>query len=255
MRVLAATLLSTAAVILLGLPRPVLGSLSPRQQGPSGGLSRGLDLDLASAPLAGREADEADELDELGELELGRHHQRHGARDDNGGRGAVVRREKRQAAATSATSPATASATATLPAAPGAGDENYVEACPNPEYQGLNETVTCLNFTDPVMPKGYGGRTCSTFLFQSSCALSLFLEWPRSRLAPYDDVSVCYTGSVRVVWFSVLHAFCHLSYDSAGLYALLPILSTAVARMARYTTYCCPLMSCHDSSKMLMIYP
>ncbi|KAK8062340.1 hypothetical protein PG997_014437 [Apiospora hydei] len=36
-----------------------------------------------------------------------------------------------------------------------------VELCPNPDFMGINETVTCLNFTDPATPKGYGQRdTC-----------------------------------------------------------------------------------------------
>ncbi|KAK9770412.1 hypothetical protein AB5N19_11441 [Seiridium cardinale] len=39
--------------------------------------------------------------------------------------------------------------------------ENFIEICPNPEYQGLNETVTCMNITNPTVPRGYGGRTCS----------------------------------------------------------------------------------------------
>ncbi|KAI0130056.1 hypothetical protein BJ170DRAFT_720165 [Xylariales sp. AK1849] len=37
---------------------------------------------------------------------------------------------------------------------------NYIEACPNPEYRDLNGDITCMNFTDPTIPKGYGGRTC-----------------------------------------------------------------------------------------------
>lgn len=38
---------------------------------------------------------------------------------------------------------------------------NLIEICPNQNYEGLNETITCMNITDPTQPKGYGGRTCS----------------------------------------------------------------------------------------------
>lgn len=38
---------------------------------------------------------------------------------------------------------------------------NLIEICPNQNYEGLNETITCMNITDPTVPHGYGGRTCS----------------------------------------------------------------------------------------------
>ncbi|KAH8663906.1 hypothetical protein BX600DRAFT_286201 [Xylariales sp. PMI_506] len=40
--------------------------------------------------------------------------------------------------------------------------EDYIQACPNPDYQDLNQTVQCENFTAPEVPKGYGGRTCKS---------------------------------------------------------------------------------------------
>ncbi|KAK6065478.1 hypothetical protein SCUP234_02442 [Seiridium cupressi] len=43
--------------------------------------------------------------------------------------------------------------------------ENFIEICPNPEYQGLNETVTCMNITNPTVPRGYGGRTCISLTY------------------------------------------------------------------------------------------
>ncbi|KAK8079125.1 hypothetical protein PG994_002932 [Apiospora phragmitis] len=37
-----------------------------------------------------------------------------------------------------------------------------VELCPNPDFQGIDETIPCLNYTDPTTPKRYGQRdTCS----------------------------------------------------------------------------------------------
>ncbi|KAI4591518.1 hypothetical protein KJ359_013285 [Pestalotiopsis sp. 9143b] len=42
---------------------------------------------------------------------------------------------------------------------------NLIEICPNQNYEGLNETITCMNITDPTQPKGYGGRTCISLTF------------------------------------------------------------------------------------------
>ncbi|KAK8112682.1 hypothetical protein PG984_013208 [Apiospora sp. TS-2023a] len=39
--------------------------------------------------------------------------------------------------------------------------EEVVELCPNPDFQAIDDTVPCLNYTDPATPKGYGQRdTC-----------------------------------------------------------------------------------------------
>ncbi|KAK7964249.1 hypothetical protein PG988_011223 [Apiospora saccharicola] len=39
--------------------------------------------------------------------------------------------------------------------------DEVVELCPNPDFQAIDDTVPCLNYTDPATPKGYGQRdTC-----------------------------------------------------------------------------------------------
>ncbi|KAK7912052.1 hypothetical protein PG985_014533 [Apiospora marii] len=39
--------------------------------------------------------------------------------------------------------------------------EEIVQLCPNPDFQAIDNTVPCLNYTDPATPKGYGQRdTC-----------------------------------------------------------------------------------------------
>ncbi|KAI1840105.1 hypothetical protein JX266_013687 [Neoarthrinium moseri] len=39
---------------------------------------------------------------------------------------------------------------------------SYVEACPNPNYQGLSPEIPCLNFTNPTILQGYGQRICTS---------------------------------------------------------------------------------------------
>jgi hypothetical protein len=149
MKFLTMTLLPTAAVLLLTLFRPVLSSPSPNHQGLPGSIARRLDLGLEM----GLRSDGGLENQDLEEL-----------LSNNDDKARPNGRKKRQDTTTSTTSSAAPSSTATSPAAPGAGDENYIEACPNQNYEGINATITCMNFTDPTMPKGYGGRTCSMLL-------------------------------------------------------------------------------------------
>jgi hypothetical protein len=40
-------------------------------------------------------------------------------------------------------------------------DEDYIQICPNPDYQGLNETVPCLEIYNLTAPRSSGQvKTC-----------------------------------------------------------------------------------------------
>ncbi|KAK8096640.1 hypothetical protein PG999_012584 [Apiospora kogelbergensis] len=43
-----------------------------------------------------------------------------------------------------------------------AGDGEVVELCPNTDFQAIDSSIPCLNYTDPTRPRGYGQRdTCN----------------------------------------------------------------------------------------------
>lgn len=53
--------------------------------------------------------------------------------------------------------------------------EEIVELCPNPDFQAIDDSVPCLNYSDPATPKSYGQRdTCSKFGYLGNPRLAAF---------------------------------------------------------------------------------
>lgn len=59
----------------------------------------------------------------------------------------------------------------------------YIRICPNPDYEGLNDTVTCLDITNLTAPRSYGQvKTCSELI-----------SWASSEVKPLTWTAPCFS--------------------------------------------------------------